>query len=72
MTTSRSLFLAGALALGVAVAVPAAPPATAAAKRPSVAESAPVLPFIDDDLPRALARARERSLPLFVESWAPW
>ncbi len=30
------------------------------------------LPFIEDDYPQALARARERNLPLFVEVWAPW
>lgn len=30
------------------------------------------LPFIDDDYPRALAEARQRQLPLFVETWAPW
>jgi hypothetical protein len=30
------------------------------------------LPFIDDDYPRALVEARQRQLPLFVETWAPW
>ena len=30
------------------------------------------LPFIDDDYPRALAEARERGLPLFVEYWTTW
>jgi hypothetical protein len=30
------------------------------------------LPFIEDDYPRAVAEARSRQLPLFVESWAPW
>ncbi len=30
------------------------------------------LPFIEDDYPRALAQARERKLPLFIEAWAPW
>jgi tetratricopeptide (TPR) repeat protein len=30
------------------------------------------LPFIDDDYPKALAEARARNLPLFVEAWAPW
>jgi hypothetical protein len=30
------------------------------------------LPFIEDDYGRALAEARTRKLPLFVESWAPW
>ena len=30
------------------------------------------LPFIEDDFPHAIARAREKGLPLFVEVWAPW
>ena len=30
------------------------------------------LPFIDDDYPRAVALAKQRRLPIFVESWAPW
>ncbi len=45
-----------------------------AAASPAMAGSAsrPVLPFIRDDYPRALAEARARKLPLFIESWAPW
>jgi hypothetical protein len=31
-----------------------------------------VLPFVADDYPRALAEARGRGVPLFVEAWAPW
>jgi hypothetical protein len=31
-----------------------------------------VLPFIEDDYAGALAKARERKLPLFIEAWAPW
>lgn len=30
------------------------------------------LPFIKDDSTRALAEAKRRKLPLFVEVWAPW
>ena len=30
------------------------------------------LPFIEDDYGRALAEARARKLPLFIEAWAPW
>jgi endonuclease YncB( thermonuclease family) len=30
------------------------------------------LPFIDDDYAKALAEARARKLPLFIEAWAPW
>ncbi len=32
----------------------------------------PALPFIEDDYPRALAEARAKKLPIFVEAWAPW
>ena len=38
----------------------------------SSAPAPPVLPFIEDDFPRALAEARARKLPIFVEAWAPW
>jgi hypothetical protein len=31
-----------------------------------------VLPFIEDDYPKALQEARARKLPLFIEAWAPW
>jgi hypothetical protein len=31
-----------------------------------------VLPFIEDDYPKALAEARQRNVPLFIEAWAPW
>jgi hypothetical protein len=34
--------------------------------------AAPTLPFIEDDYPKALAEARARKLPLFIEAWAPW
>jgi hypothetical protein len=34
--------------------------------------TAPVLEFIEDDYEAALAAARARDLPLFIESWAPW
>ncbi|HTM57568.1 MAG TPA: hypothetical protein VL123_04060 [Candidatus Udaeobacter sp.] len=30
------------------------------------------LPFIADDLPRAVAEAREQRQPIFIEAWAPW
>ena len=30
------------------------------------------LPFIEDDSRKALAQAKQRKLPLFVEVWAPW
>src|SRR5437868_9469004 len=30
------------------------------------------LPFIQDNYPQALAQAKQRRQPLFVECWAPW
>jgi hypothetical protein len=39
---------------------------------PAAAEGARVLPFVENDYPAALARAKERKTPLFVEVWAPW
>ena len=30
------------------------------------------LPFIDDDYGKALAEAKAKKLPLFIEAWAPW
>ena len=30
------------------------------------------VPFIDDDYGKALAEARAKNLPLFIEMWAPW
>jgi hypothetical protein len=32
----------------------------------------PAVPFLEDDYDKALAQARERNLPIFVEAWAPW
>jgi len=31
-----------------------------------------VLPFIENDYSKAIARARTKHLPLFVDAWAPW
>ncbi len=30
------------------------------------------LPFIEDDYSRAIAEARARNVPIFLEAWAPW
>jgi hypothetical protein len=35
-------------------------------------ETRAFLPFIDDDYSRALAEARARHVPIFLEAWAPW
>jgi hypothetical protein len=71
-----SLLAVPLLALVLALAVSTTTPARAAAgskpARNSAAGSRMVLPFIQDDYTRALAEARARKLPLFVEAWAPW
>jgi tetratricopeptide (TPR) repeat protein len=36
------------------------------------AAPAPSIPFVVDDYRRALAEAKQRNLPLFVDAWAPW
>lgn len=57
---------------------PAAPPPAAAepAAAPQAQAAAPAdLPpneFLHDDLPGALARARDQGKALFVDAWAPW
>jgi hypothetical protein len=30
------------------------------------------LPFIENDYTKALAQARAKNIPIFVEAWAPW
>ncbi len=57
--------------LALALLALAAVAPTAGAARDDRAESRP-LPFLSDDYGRALADARARALPLFIEAWAPW
>jgi hypothetical protein len=38
----------------------------------SLPASAAGLPWIKDNYPKALAEAKQRKLPMFVEVWAPW
>lgn len=38
----------------------------------AVAAPAGPLHFIADDPPAALAEAKKRGVPVFVEAWAPW
>jgi hypothetical protein len=73
----RTVFVAllfAVLALpGVAGA--AAKPGTSAKTKSATtkpAKSAQVLPWVEDEYTRAVADAKARKLPLFVESWAPW
>lgn len=44
-----------------------------ASQRASAPEApAEALPFIENDYARALADARARNVPVFVDAWAPW
>ncbi|MGH7729680.1 MAG: hypothetical protein ACRENJ_00325 [Candidatus Eiseniibacteriota bacterium] len=67
------LLVAGASAAPL-VALSATAPARAvvAAKASRASAAASVLPWIEDDYPRAMAEAKARKTPIFVESWAPW
>lgn len=58
----RSMLLAAAFAMGATV------PLSAGTGHDDMRP----LPFHSDDYPRALAEARGRDLPLFIEAWAPW
>ena len=37
-----------------------------------LARAKEVLPFIDDDYAKAVAHAKAKNVPIFVEAWAPW
>lgn len=68
--------LARSLGAAVLLATMLAPSARAVvtAQKPAPARAAlhQVLPWIDDDYTRAVAEAKARKVPIFVESWAPW
>lgn len=38
----------------------------------ATSSSGQILAFIEDDYDAALAQARSRDVPIFIESWAPW
>lgn len=78
----NSLRFRSVLLLALALAGLAADPSAAATRKRRVVHAAKpvrvapatrpmVLPFIDD-YARAVAEARARNVPIFVESWAPW
>jgi tetratricopeptide (TPR) repeat protein len=52
------------------MAVSAAAETSSAAGQP--ARGGPVVHFIEDDLPRAVAESKATGKPLFVDAWAPW
>lgn len=73
MRILHARLLAGFLLIpsaGTAGTVPPRPAGTGVAAGVVSAHSA--LPWIADDYTRAVAEARARKVPLFVESWAPW
>ena len=39
---------------------------------PTPPAPAATLPFVENDAPKALADAKTRHVPVFVEAWAPW
>jgi hypothetical protein len=59
-------------ALIVSSAAHAATTTAATPTKSATAKWNPVVPFIEDDFGRALALAKERKLPVFIEGWAPW
>lgn len=75
-TLTRWAALAGVLGIVIASSAHAATakPSTARSgkARASAAKWQPVVPFIEDDFGRALALAKARKLPVFIEGWAPW
>jgi hypothetical protein len=38
----------------------------------ALSASAHALEFIEDDYATAVARAKTKNVPVFVEAWAPW
>ena len=63
-----------------APAVPASPPTpplpepvpVPSASAPLAAPELAAIVFVENDYPHALAEARARHVPLFVDTWAPW
>jgi hypothetical protein len=76
MKTSRlaQLLLAASLVAALSLAAHAAEAAKTPSKpKPAAAHAAkPAVPFLEDDYPEALAQARARKVPIFIEAWAPW
>ena len=72
------VMLIALLSAGVLATTTPAPAPTARAVPAKQARAAPasawkpVVPFIEDDFGRALALAKARKLPVFIEGWAPW
>ena len=50
--------------LAIALLLAAVPAVPAVAKE--------VLPFIENDFTKAVAQAKAKKTPIFVDAWAPW
>ncbi|HEY3444877.1 MAG TPA: hypothetical protein VGK67_00880 [Myxococcales bacterium] len=71
-TFSLALLSLALLSLAAcATAAPSTHPSTGPVAAARV-EEGHALPFLEDDLPKALQQARERKVPLFVDAWASW
>ena len=58
---------------GAGAATKSPAPTSSSHGRPAASQKhADILPFIEDDYGRAVAEAKARKVPLFVEAWAPW
>ncbi|MFI5370982.1 MAG: hypothetical protein ACHQ52_05430 [Candidatus Eisenbacteria bacterium] len=71
-TTATLVVIFGLLLGGLPVAAPAATTTAPVTEAHAAQAPARVLPFIEDDYTRAVAEAKTRQVPLFIESWAPW
>jgi thioredoxin-like negative regulator of GroEL len=69
---ARHLGLAGLAFTLVVASGCGRPPAEAPQPATTRTSSSEALPFIHDDYPKALAEAKRRNKPLFVDAWAPW
>jgi hypothetical protein len=70
---ARTLFVASLLAGCAAQHAESGSAVNAPAKSADTASNpGEVLPFIDDDYEGAVAQAKAKGLPLFVDVWAPW
>jgi len=69
---TAGLVLAALLLAPASRAASTSAPAKSAPAKSATAAWHPVVPFIEDDFGRALALAKERKLPVFIEGWAPW
>jgi hypothetical protein len=55
-----------------AATAPATAPTAHAAVAHLISHSHEAVPFVADDYAGALAAARAKRVPIFVEAWAPW